>query len=306
MNEQSLDFYIERPKNILIMAFFLIFVVFGSYLIFSGMMIKDLFVLGFGLFIATPFTVVLFKFSKVFLSPEPYLRLTEEGLIIHNSSEHAILILWEDISGYRIRHINFNQFVEVIFDQDKYLTSMSRQSKKIYQVKEKQGTSFFTFGLGHIKRKDRERLISELDRLAGTSPLLRNQIYPPEKLHGKKQKLHRRVNKQYFLSSYGYSLIFAIVALFLFFLTQGDIGYFILIIIQFILFPFAKLVYDLLIGFRINDYIDKQEHAITVYIERLLFIVHLIIYIFTLFIAPFGILYLIIVSLVRFINKKRS
>jgi len=173
-------------------------------------------------------------------------------------------------------------------------------------VKEKQGTSLFAFGLGHIKRKDRERLISELDRLAGTSPHLTKQIYRPEKLHGKKQKLNDRVNKKYFLGSYGYSLIFAILALFLFFLTHGDVGYFILIIIQFILFPFAKLVYDLLIGFRVSDYIDKQEHAITIYIERVLFIVHLIVYIFTLFIALFGILYLIIVSLIRFIKKRRS
>lgn len=306
MKEQSLDFYIERPKNILIMFLFFIFVVFGSVLIVAGVRAKDLFVLGFGLFIATPFIVLLFKFSKVFLSPEPYLRLTEEGLIIHNSSEHAILILWEDISGYRIRHINFNQFVEVIFDQDKYLPSMSRKSKKFYQVKEKQGSSLFAFGLGHIKRKDRDKLISELDRSAGTSPLLTNQIYHPKKLHGEKQKLSDRVNKKYFFGAYGYSLIFAILALFFFFLTQGDIGYFILIIIQFILFPFAKLVYDLLIGFRVNDYIDKQEHAITVSIERLLFIVHLVVYIFTLFIAPFGILYLIILSLVRVINKRRS
>jgi len=137
MNEQSLDFYIERPKNILIIFLFLIFVVFGSVLIVAGVRAKDLFVLGFGLFVATPFIVLLFKFSKVFLSPEPYLRLTDEGLIIHNSSDHSILILWEDISSYRIRHINFNKFVEVIFDQDKYVSQMSHQSKKILSSERK-------------------------------------------------------------------------------------------------------------------------------------------------------------------------
>lgn len=301
-----LDFHIAKLKIIFLSIILLPFAILGIGIIVYGIMKIDIIFSLFGVLIAFPFVIPVYLVTKRLANPEPYLTLTHEGLIINAHSEHAILILWDDIIGYHIKRINSVRFIAVLFDQNKYLASMSPESKKLYNVDD--STEYyldsFVVAFSNIKRKDREKLISELDRLAGTYPSLTDQVYHPEKLSGKKQKAYDRINKKYFLKSYGYSLIFAVIALFFFFVTNGDRGYFILIILQFILFPFSKLLYDVLVGFKINDFLDKQDHMAIIYLDRLLILVYLFIYLFTFILGPLGILYLVIVSSYRFIKRK--
>lgn len=206
----------------------------GVVILFFAFINKDYILAIPGILFAGIFTLLLFPLIKVISSPDPYLNLTEEGLIIHAISKHAILISWDDISGYHIRNISYNRFIKVLFDHDKYLLSMSHQSKKLYKVSNISQNTLFAFPFGAIKRKNRRKLISELDRLVNSHLNLTDQIYHPEKLDGKKQKGYDRINWKYFLISYAYNFGFTVFAIFIFFVADSESDNIILIVLYFI------------------------------------------------------------------------
>jgi len=76
-------------------------------------------------------------------------------------------------------------------------------------------------------------------------------------------------------------------------------------IVSFILFPFAKLIFDVIIGFKLKEIIDKQTIGFY-YAYQLMFIVHLLLFLFSPAIAPFGILFLIGRALYRWIKKRKD
>ena len=73
------------------------------------------------------------------------------------------------------------------------------------------------------------------------------------------EKRHSEIDSKYFWKSYGVSLILIVFAAFFSnLLDDMDTS---LIIVYFILFPFAKFVYDLLFGFKFTYKINKQNFA---------------------------------------------
>ena len=74
------------------------------------------------------------------------------------------------------------------------------------------------------------------------------------------------------------------------------------IVISFILYPFAKVLFDWLFGFKVRHALDKQK-GITYYFDQLMFMFDYIVFHVSLFIAPIGMLFL----LIRFIvNRVKS
>src|SRR5699024_8233286 len=98
--------------------------------------------------------------------------------------------------------------------------------------------------------------------------------------------------------SYLGSLILAVFAMLIFYWDEGDFSSLTYIIVSFILFPFAKLIFDVIIGFKLKEFIYHQT-IVTYYTYKLIYIVYFILFLFCLSLAPFGILFIIIRALYR-------
>ncbi len=229
------------------------------------------------------------------MNPKPYLTLTEEELIIQPSSKHPTSIKWIDIEGYNVWEVDFDKFIELLLsDEEKYRARMSSKMRKLNKLNEVMNLASFAIALGHVKRKDRRKLVQELGRrtFKEVNLLTTNDV-------DKK----RQVNGKYFLKSYVFSLILTGVMYFLIYVpTNNDNMPF--LITSFFLYPFAKIIYDVLLGFKLDYRMEKQSF-ISVYYIQLRFIIHLILYFVSLFLAPIGFLYLILRAIRRFIKKWR-
>src|SRR5699024_1250377 len=91
-------------------------------------------------------------------------------------------------------------------------------------------------------------------------------------------QLANQISKSYLLHSYLGSLILAVFAMFLFYWDEGDFSSLTYIIVSFILFPFAKLILDVIIGFKLKEIIDNQTF-VTHYAYQLIYIVYLLLFI---------------------------
>ncbi|WP_068672209.1 STM3941 family protein [Oceanobacillus sp. Castelsardo] len=230
-NAQDLYFYSPKVKNFLLFIMVLVFTVFGGLICGVAYKEGDFFISSVGAFIALFFGLLILGIFKKILSPKPYLILTEEKLIISASSKNAVPIKWEDIKGYNIQNVHFNKFIEIMLqDEEKYRERMSNTTRKLNKLNDVMNYSPFAIAWGQIKRKDRDRLVYELDRLNRHANEFYNQLYDQMNADNKQQKSYRQVNGKYILKSYGFSLILTGVT-FLFF-----IGRMMMIIYRFLLF----------------------------------------------------------------------
>ncbi|UTR16857.1 hypothetical protein MM221_10265 [Salipaludibacillus sp. LMS25] len=115
------------------------------------------------------------------------------------------------------------------------------------------------------------------------------------------QKHYSQVTKKYLLKSYGLGFFLAAFTM-LGFHWAGDNDMAPFIVISFILYPFARIFYDVLVGFKL-DYKMKGHFIEGQYFVKFKLIIHFLIYFFSFFLAPLGILYLIMRTLYRFIRK---
>ncbi|SFE75320.1 hypothetical protein [Alteribacillus iranensis] len=114
-------------------------------------------------------------------------------------------------------------------------------------------------------------------------------------------KIKRTIDKEYFRKAYLFGIFLAIVALLIFYLSK-DTNYVPLIIVSFVLYPFARIPYDLLLGFRVRQWIE-QESVISLFLNQLHYIIHFVIFLFSFFLAPLGILLLVIRTIYRWLRK---
>src|SRR5699024_1192291 len=117
-------------------------------------------------------------------------------------------------------------------------------------------------------------------------------------------QLADKINQTYFMKNYLLCVVLGVFSMLLFYWDEGDFSSLTYIIVSFILFPFAKLIFDVIIGFKMKAIIESQTF-IFYYAYQLIYIVYLLLFLFSLPIAPFGILFLIVRALYRW-NKKRK
>src|SRR5699024_12736244 len=78
----------------------------------------------------------------------------------------------------------------------------------------------------------------------------------------------RSIYRSYFLKSYGYCPFMFVFSFILFYLLISRSGvYLFYIVISFILYPFAKVLFDWLFGFKVRHALDKQK-GITYYFDQ--------------------------------------
>lgn len=107
------------------------------------------------------------------------------------------------------------------------------------------------------------------------------------------------IDNTYFKKAYGYS-IFIFLFMFVLFYLLLDSGndYLFYIIINFFTFPFAKVLIDRLGVYKIRQRLEKQKGP-TYYFDQLKYLFDSLLFHVSIFIAPFGLLFL----LIRYINR---
>lgn len=116
---------------------------------------------------------------------------------------------------------------------------------------------------------------------------------------------YNKITVKYILKSYLISLIWGSAILIPVYLANADdlstvaFG----VIFSGVLFPFAKLGYDLIIGFKLDDKIKHSNMRYNPFIDRFVFFIYLLIFIFSIPLAPFGIFYLLVRGIRNIIKK---
>lgn len=321
--QQDLYFYSPKIKNafiVLLTTGFLVFsVLVGGYAFNLG----DYFIGALGVLLTLVFSFATYAgLKRVFLS-KPYLILTEEELIIGASSKNAVPLQWEDIIGYDVRSVSFNKLIEIMLDDEgKYRRRMSTLARWNNTMNDVMNFRPFAIAWKQVKRKDRNKLARALDerafgikgqlhelyesvdadtveRVFHSQDRLREQM----KADKEEQKERSQVNGKYLLQSYGISLLLTAGAFLMFYWSgESDDNNTFLLIFCFILYPYAKVIWDVLVGFKLRYKADKDE---TSFLYRLVLFIHILLYLFSVVLAPLGFLYFIIRAIRRKINEKK-
>lgn len=308
-NSTTLYFYPSKVKNVLFVVIGPIFAVGGTAMCYTAFKNEDYFMGLLGGGIAILFTISIPLFIKNIIKPIPLLVLTEKELIMNPGAKKPIPIKWEDIEDYRIRtsHIQFNTltFIELIlYDEEKYKEQMSKTNRKLNVI----GTmgskySLFSIHLEQIKVTERDLLLYALDNI--TSPDFDVENVPKSKITEKMDSFTNEINQEYFMKNYLLSLIIITFSMALFYWGEKDISSPNYLITSFVLFPFAKLMFDVMIGFKLKSTIEKQSNT-NKYAYQLFYIIgYFLLFLVSPFVGPIGILFFITRALHRW-SKKRN
>ncbi|WP_130860045.1 STM3941 family protein [Gracilibacillus phocaeensis] len=292
----GLYYYSPKIKLTLVALILLVFAVCSLGIAVFAFMEGDWLIGGIGIGVAILLVWIAYGGIKRVWNGEPYLLLTEDELIIY-TSKCTMPIKWEDIQGFRMQEVHLNKSFEVkLYNETEYLTLMSQRTRHLNKLNKAMKASPFAIMWGQVKRKDREEVVRELDSRAVAANYT---IHDQMKAELKEEKRRREINSKYIGKAYGFGLILAMFTYFLFHLSNAvDLAY---IVVSFVLYPFAKMIYDILIGFRFSDKMDSS-----IYLAQFHYLLNFIVYLFGLVIAPFGILYFVCKTIYHFIKKRRE
>src|SRR5699024_3654973 len=126
------------------------------------------------------------------------------------------------------------------------------------------------------------------------------------KITEKMESFTNQINQEYFKKNYLLSLIIAIFSMVLAYWDEKDINSQNYIITSFVLFPFAKLIFDVMIGFKLKSIIKKQSKT-NKYVYQIFYIVgYFLLFLISPFVGPVGILFLITRALHRRIKRRNN
>lgn len=254
-------------------------------------------------------TISIPLFIKNIIKPVPYLALTEKELIMNPGAKKPILIKWEDVEGYRIRtvHTRFNTltFIEIVlYDEEKYKKQMTKINRKFNAIGTMGGNfNLFSIQLEQIKVTERDLLLYALDNI--TSPDFDIKDVPKSKITEKMESFTNQINHEYFKKSYLLGLILTIFSMVLFYWGDKEMSSANYMIISFVFFPFAKLMFDAMIGFKLKSTIEIQSNT-NKYVYQLIYIFScFLLFLISPFVGPIGILFLITSALHRWIKRRQ-
>lgn len=302
-NDNTLYFYSSKIKTALLAIMCLLFVMIGLTLCIFGYRDKVYELIPVGAILIILFGLLTVYPLKRTFSAKPYLVLTDKELIINSPLIKEVPIKREDIKSYDIKEQNFSTTIELILpDEEKYKAQLSGLKQQLNAMITMGGVyNTFTIGITQVKKKDRNVLYYVLDNInkPGFNLKEHDRMEQSNKTNRTKSsfKLEDKITKEYFLDTYGISLCIAGFSWII--LSIEDIT---LIIGSFLLFPFAKVLYDAIIGFKLDEKVKKQESLI-IYFYGLIYTVYLLLFLFSVAIAPFGILFMIVRAVYRFLKK---
>lgn len=308
-NPTTLYFYRSKVKNILITIFGVVFLAGGVAMCYTAFKNEAYLTSLLGgvmaIFLALLIPLMIFRIIK----PIPFVVLTEKELMMNPGAKKPIRIEWEDVEGYRIRefHTQYNTltFIEIIlYDEEKYKAQMSEKQRKFNVIGTMGGKySLFSIYLEQIKITERDLLLYALDNI--TSPDFDVENVPKSNITEKMDSFTNQINQEYFMKNYLLSLVITIFSMLLLYSDSNEMSSLNYVITSFVLFPFGKLMFDVMIGFKFKSFIKKQSNT-NYYVYQLInAIIYFILFFVSPFVGPIGILFLITRALHRW-NKKRN
>lgn len=190
-------------------------------------------------------------------------------------------------------------------DEAKYKAQMSGVKQMLNAIITMRGTyNSFVIAMNQVKKKDRNILyyildnmnkpdfnLEKVERQGRSSGTIRTK---------NSSRLKDKISKEYFLQTYGISFLIACFSLFI--LSIDDMTW---IIGSFLLFPFAKIVYDVIIGFKIDEKMKKQDTLVPAF-YGLIYTIYLLLFLSSIVVAPFGIVFMVIRAMYLIFKKIRE
>src|SRR5699024_8015649 len=260
------------------------------------------------------FFVVLFSFFLIsnilkLIRSYPYITITDDYIQLDSYTKSEVTIYFSDIELITVSQVSFQNVIEIIlYDEEEYFAQLSFHNKVRLFMNRVFNISLFTIATQAIRRKERPALLETLDVIMKHKMDNGEKIIEAaaERIRNKEEEtdfmekydpappINRSIDGQYFLRSYGYGLIIFILSFILFYLLISQYSnYFFYIIVSLVLYPLAKVLVDWLFGFKLTHKLDKQK-GLTYYFYQLKFIFDLFLFHVSIFVAPFGFLFLLI------------
>lgn len=308
MAENRAEFHHSKGKLFLGSIFSFILVAFGALMLYIAYMEESILIIALALF-----TIVLFSFFGVanllkMIRGYPYITITDEFLQLDSFTKSEVTIYFTDIDYIRVSEVSFQRIFEIVlYDEYDYFERLSFHNKMRLFMNRVTGFSLFTLSAKAVRKRERAALLEMLDLIMQQK--LNNEAPIFETVHRQKNEMefmekydptppiNRSIDRAYFLKAYKYGLIlFAVPFILFYLLISRNADYLFYIIVSLILYPFAKVLIDWLFGFKVRHKLDKQK-GFTYYFDSLMYMFDLFLFHVSFFVAPVGMLFL----LVRFI-----
>lgn len=292
MYNEEIYFHISKVKFIILLIPMILFMILGVSVSIVAFKQADYIFGSMGILFAGFFGLMFYRVMKRLILNEYSLLLTKEQLIINNLhilNNKLIIIDWDDIKSFELKEYNYSTFLEIVLhNEEKYHRFMSNK------VLSKKKAPIF-INCHHIKKKERVKLFNELERRIFNLDLNNTLHEQIDKDHIAEED-NKEINGKYMLKAYIISLIISIFA-YIFFSAEIDF-----LILSFLFYPFAKIFYDNILGFKLSYKWKKQEMNFLYGIHVFHYLLNILVYYLSVLIAPLGILCLII----KVFYKKRG
>lgn len=292
--EVSLSFYTSNSIYLMLLLQSL-FVIAGGLIAFYGWK-NDTGLAVLGVVLASIFILQMYPVVKRIWTRTPYLIITNTSLIINQSYKGPVSIDAADINGFELLTLQMKKHIFIILDNtEKYREIIAEKSFFKKRPRNVMGISPLYIVWHQVRKKDRSLLVSELERLIDHHDFLfLDNLSEQVESESVEQEIYEKKDKVYFLQAYAYSLALSILAVFIMALDGGDISIAYLIL-SFLLFPFGKVMFDDLIGLKINFLRKKETMAfMDYYFFPLTVMIYGFIYMVSTVIAPLGIIYFLV------------
>lgn len=313
MIENKKEFYHSKGKLFLGTIFSLFFVAFGTLMVGIAYIEESILFIALSLFI-----IILFSFFAVanilkMVRGYPYITITDEYLQLDPFTKSEVTIYFTDIEYIKGSEVSFQNIMEIVlYDEDDYFYQLSFHNKIRLFMNRVTGFSLFTISAKAIRKIERPAFLETFDliiqqKINNEAPIMETaQKQNEETGFMEKYNPTSPINRSYFLNSYGNGIIiFAISFIFFYLLISQDNSYLFYIIISYILYPFAKVLPDWLFGFKVRHRLDRQK-GFTFYFEQLIFMLNFFLFHVSLFIAPIGMVFLLVRSIIIRIKRLKG
>lgn len=303
--ENKMEFYHSKGKLFLGTIFSLLFVAFGIFMVGISYIEESFLFIALSLFI-----IILFSFFAVasilkMIRSYPYITITDECLQLDPFTKSEVTIYFTDIESIKVSEVSFQNIIEIVlYDEDDYFYQLSFHNKMRLFMNRVTGFSLFTVSAKAIRKQERssfleifnliiqQKLKNEASIIETARKLNKETAFMEE--YDQTPPVNRSIDRSYFLKSYRYGFfIFALSFILFYLIISKSDSYLFYIIISFTLYPFAKVLPDWLFGFKVRHRLEKQK-GFTFYFDQLIFMFDFFLFHISLFIAPLGILFLLL------------
>ncbi|MCR6104970.1 hypothetical protein HXA34_01560 [Salipaludibacillus agaradhaerens] len=162
---EELQFYPSKGKNFILLLLCLAFIALGFLMCVVTFNDGDYVISALGAVTGLFFAFLFIMLVKQQRTSKPYLILTKEELITSAASKNPIPIAWQDIRGYNLIKVNGSKILEIMLeDEEKYRLQMTKTTRWLNKLNDAMNFAPFAIALGQVKRKDRDKLLNELDK----------------------------------------------------------------------------------------------------------------------------------------------